>query len=311
MRRTLLIATIAALSLAACGSSDSDSSSEPDSSLSEADAEVGSADSVPEAEVLPADTTAVAEGPPKPEVELPAELPTELQRTVLVEGTGDAAEVGDTVIVDYVGVRSEDGVEFDNSYDRDPFPVTLGNGMVIQGWEDGLVGAQTGERVQLDIPSDLAYGDEARDEIIGEKESLTFVIDVRAVVGGVDPADAPTEPGVPLSTGEGVEATEYEDLIVGDGPALESGDTALIRYVLFRGDNGVTIESNWGTDPLQVPFEEGLLPGLLEGMDGMNVGGRRAVVIPPEDGFGPEGNPQGGLPADTDMIFVVELIGTY
>ncbi len=43
----------------------------------------------------------------------------------------------------------------------------------------------------------------------------------------------------------------------------------------------------------------------------MNVGGRRAVTIPPEDGFGPEGNPQGGLPADTDMIFVIELIGTY
>ena len=50
--------------------------------------------------------------------------------------------------------------------------------------------------MQLDIPSDLAYGDDARGEIIGENESLTFVIDVRAVVGGVDPADAPTEPGV-------------------------------------------------------------------------------------------------------------------
>ena len=54
-----------------------------------------------------------------------------------------------------------------------------------------------------------------------------------------------------------------------------------------------------------------LLPGLLEGMEGMNVGGRRAVTVPPEDGFGEEGNPQGGLPAGTDMIFVIELIGTY
>jgi peptidylprolyl isomerase len=183
--------------------------------------------------------------------------------------------------------------------------------MVIQGWEDGLVGAQTGERVQLDIPSDLAYGDDGQGDIIGEKESLTFVIDVRAVIGGVDPADAPTEPGVPLSTGEGVETTEFEDLVVGEGAPLEQGDTALIRYVLFRGDNGVTIESNWGTDPLQIPFDENLLTGLFEGMDGMNVGGRRAVTIPPEDGFGPDGNPQGGLPADTDMIFVIELIGTY
>jgi len=303
MRRTLLIATIAALSLAACGGSDSGAESEPDTTEAEATAD---------AEIQPPDTTpAPPANPDKPEVELPAELPTELERTVIVAGTGGAAVAGDTVIVDYVGVRSEDGVEFDNSYDRgEPFPVTLGSGSVIQGWEDGLVGAQTGEQVQLDIPSDLAYGETARGEIIGENESLTFVIDVRAVVASADPEDAPTEPGVPLSTAEGVAATEYVDLVVGDGPELEQGDTALILYVNFRGDNGVAIESNW-SDPLQIPFEEGLLPGLLEGMDGMKVGGRRAIIIPPEDGFGAEGNPQGGLPADTDMIFVIELVATY
>lgn len=301
MRRTLLITTIAALSLAACGASDS-----------EADATDEDASPATEAvESLPPDTNPVSENPDKPEVDLPSELPTELVRTVLVAGSGEAAAVGDTVLVDYVGVRSEDGVEFDNSYDRDPFPVTLGNGSVIQGWEDGLLGAQTGELVQLDIPAELAYGEEARSEVIRENEALTFVIEVRAVIAAAEPADVPTEPGVSLSTGEGVAATEYVDLVVGDGPPLERGNTALIRYVNFRGDNGVAIETNWSSDPLQVPFEEGLLPGLLEGMDGMNVGGRRAVTIPPEDGFGPEGNPQGGLPADTDMIFVIELIGTY
>lgn len=302
MRRTLFITTIAALSLAACGGSGS------------ANVEVNVNDESPSteaAESLPPDTNAVPESPDKPEVDLPSELPTELERTVLVAGSGEAAEVGDTVIVDYVGVRSEDGVEFDNSYDRDPFPVTLGNGSVIQGWEDGLLGAQTGELVQLDIPAELAYGEEARSEVIRENEALTFVIEVRAVIGAAEPTDVPTEPGVPLSAGEGVASTEYVDLVVGDGPPLERGDTALIRYVNFRGDNGVAIETNWSSDPLQVPFQEGLLPGLLEGMEGMNVGGRRAVTIPPEDGFGPEGNPQGGLPADTDMIFVIELIGTY
>ncbi len=303
MRRTLLIATIAALSLAACGGSDSEA---------EAESEPDTTEAATDAEIQPPDTTpAPSENPDKPDVELPAELPTELERTVIVAGAGDAAVAGDTVIVDYVGVRSTDGVEFDNSYDRgEPFPVTLGSGSVIQGWEDGLVGAQTGEQVQLDIPSDLAYGETARGEIIGENESLTFVIDVRAVVASADPEDAPTEPGVPLSTAEGVAATEYVDLVVGDGPELEQGDTALILYVNFRGDNGVAIESNW-SDPLQIPFEEGLLPGLLEGMDGMKVGGRRAIIIPPEDGFGPDGNPQGGLPADTDMIFVIELVATY
>lgn len=322
-RTTLAISIIAALSLAACGGSDSDADSDTDTTGSAAATDVAdtgatedstantepdaSNGSAPSSEAVPSTT----ENPDKPEVELPDEAPTELQRTVLTEGTGDGAEVGDTVIVNYVGVRSEDGVEFDNSYDRQPFPVTLGSGSVIQGWEDGLVGAQTGEQVQLDIPSDLAYGEQARGELIGENEDLSFVIDVLAVIPAADPADAPTEPGVELSTGEGAEATVFEDLEVGDGPELEVGQTAVIRYVNFRGDNGVVIESNWGAEPLSIPFEEGLLPGLLEGMDGMKVGGTRAITIPPEDGFGPEGNPQGGLPADTDMIFVIDLLGTY
>ena len=68
---------------------------------------------------LPAVTAAPpTTSPDKPTVSLPAETPTELVITDLIEGTGPAAQVGDTVTVNYVGVRSEDGTEFDNSYDR-------------------------------------------------------------------------------------------------------------------------------------------------------------------------------------------------
>jgi peptidylprolyl isomerase len=229
---------------------------------------------------------------------------------VIEEGTGPAAEAGDTVIVDYVGVRSRDGVEFDNSYDRfEPFPVVLGQGSVIPGWDQGLVGAQAGARIRLDIPSDLAYGAEARGDIIGENEDLTFLIDVRAVIQPPDPADAPTEPGVPLS--EGATETTYTDLVEGDGEELLAGQTGVINYVLFRGDNGVQLESSWEADPVPVPTAEGGFPGFVEGLPGMKVGGRRAIVVPPEEAFGPEGNPQLGLPADTDLIIVVDLLGVY
>ena len=250
--------------------------------------------------------------PDKPEIEIPADAPTELVRTVLTEGSGDAAEAGDTVIVDYAGVRSSDGLPFDNSYDREtPFPVLIGQGQVIQGWEDGLIGAQTGERVQLDIPSDLAYGENGRGNIICENENLTFVIDVRAVAKGADPADAPTEPGVDLSESPGVDDTVFEDLVEGDGEVLALEETAIIRFVNFRGDTGDVLETSWDADPLQVVYGENLLPGLLEGMEGMAVGGRRAITVPPEDGFGEAGSPDAGLPADTDMIFVVELVAKY
>jgi peptidylprolyl isomerase len=130
---------------------------------------------------------ATFETPEKPEVEIPDEPPTELQVTTLIEGEGPEAQVGDTVTVHYVGVLSEDGTEFDNSYDRGtPFDVTLGDGNVIQGWEEGLLGVQAGERVQLDIPADLAYGDTGSPPVIEPGDALTFVIDVLAVTPGAD-----------------------------------------------------------------------------------------------------------------------------
>ncbi len=132
----------------------------------------------------PQDTTPVETFPalPKPDVEVPAEAPTDLAITVLSPGEGPEAEVGDTVLVDYVGVRTEDGTEFDNSYERgQQFPVQLGAGRVIQGWDEGLVGAQAGSQIQLDIPAELAYGDNPSGTIIQPGDALTFVIDVRSV----------------------------------------------------------------------------------------------------------------------------------
>jgi peptidylprolyl isomerase len=314
MRRTLPLIVTATLLVAACGSDDAASDASTEISA-EPSGEVGapgdtSDDGTPEN---------ASTNPDKPEVDIPDEIPTELQVTVLEEGSGPAAEPGDTVIVDYVGVRSRDGVEFDNSYDprqagtpATAFPFVLGQGGVIAGWDDGLVGAQAGSRVKLDIPSDLAYGERAQGDIIGPNEALTFVIDVRAVVPPADSSDEPTELGVEPSTGAtGVTTTTLRE---GDGAELQNGQSALIRFVIFRADNGVSLRSTW-SDPIQpLPYTDQLFPPIYEGLQGMKVGERRAIVFPPEYpdfGFGPEGNPTNGLPAETDVAIVVDLVGVY
>jgi peptidylprolyl isomerase len=316
MRRTLPVLLTATLLLAACGSDDDSGNTE-----SSSDPTVGAAD-VPDSTdptdgAAPSTDGAELATPPtnpdKPSVEIPAEIPTELQVTVVEEGSGPGAEDGDTVIVDYVGVRSSDGVEFDNSYDRfQPFPVVLGQGGVIAGWDQGLVGAQAGSRITLDIPSDLAYGEQSQGDIIGENEALTFLIDVRAVVPPADPADAPTEPGVEPSAG--ATGVTTVDITEGDGAAVEAGQTALVRYAIFRGDNGVALTDNWDQAPTPIPVTEDGFPVFYEGLVGMQVGGRRAITFPPEYpefGFGPEGTPASGLPADTDVIIVVDLVGVW
>ena len=337
MRRTLPVLITATLLLAACGDSDAEPAAAAESSaesVPEADETAASDETTePAAETTePAADESDAEppatddpgaedpdiGPPptnpdKPtDIDFPGVAPAQLDVTVLEAGTGPVAARGDTVIVDYIGVRSLDGVEFDNSYDRfTPFSVgPLGEAGVIQGWNDGLIGAQTGAQLQLDIPSDQAYGEAARSEVIRENEPLTFIIDVRAVITATDPADAPTEPGTDLSV-DGVAEVVTDDLIEGDGDVLGSADTAVFEYVIFRGDNGVPIDTTWGVEPIQFPMTEVSFPGLIEGMPGMRVGGRRAITIPPRLSIWPDGNPPIGLPAETDIIMVVDLVGRY
>jgi peptidylprolyl isomerase len=52
----------------------------------------------------------------------------------------------------------------------------------------------------------------------------------------------------------------------------------------------------------------GSLPGIIKGVPGMKVGGRRQLTIPFADAFGPEGNTEMKLPANTDLVLVVDLI---
>jgi peptidylprolyl isomerase len=248
---------------------------------------------------------------PKPPVSLPATTPTSLVTTVVTPGSGAEAEDGDLVVVNYVGVRSADGAMFDNSYDRGaPYPVTLGAGSVIAGWDQGLVGAQTGERLQLDIPTDLAYGANPQGDVIQPGDALSFVIDVVAVVPAVSAAD---EPQVTVTGAANRTDVATEDLVVGTGPALETGQTAVIQIVAFRGDTGARAYSTWEAgEPLTFVYQvDDVIPGLVTGMDGMNVGGRREITVPFAQAFGEAGNETLGLPGSTDVVLVVDLTAAY
>lgn len=72
--------------------------------------------------------------------------------------TGTSPEAGDTVKVHYSGYLL-DGTKFDSSLDRDqPIEFAVGTGRVIPGWDEGIMLLKTGEKAELVIPSELAYG---------------------------------------------------------------------------------------------------------------------------------------------------------
>ena len=246
----------------------------------------------------------------EPTVSLPTEMPTKLVITDITEGEGEAAVEGSTVYVYYVGVLSKDGDRFDGNFGGDPYAVTLGTGAVIDGWDQGLIGVKAGGRRQLDIPSELAYGASGSGDAIPPDSAISFIVDVVAIVPPIDPADAPD---ITIKGAANVDKLVSDDLIDGEGDEAKAGSNVLVHIIAYRADTGEQLASTWG-DPSPVALllkDGGSLPGLIEGIPGMKVGGRRQLTIPFADAFGTDGNTDMKLPASTDLVVVIDLLSTF
>ncbi len=282
----------------------------------ETDPPASTAPAVPELDPEACEDAPAVTVPPTDEpldVLRPCTLPEELGVYVVNEGSGPGAENGDTLIVDYTGIRAVDGEMFDMSYLRGvPLDFVLGRGGVILGWDVGLLGARTGEVVKLDIPGDMAYGaSPPSGSTIEPGDALTFLIQVRAVIPAADPADAPLD--LLVQPSEGATGVTWSDAVIGEGAPIRPGQTAVVQLLLVRGDNLKVLLNTWErSDPFQIIMSEGqTLPGMLEGLDGATVGSTRVIAMPPEQAFGPDGEPGLGLPAGIDLIVVAEVLGVY
>ncbi len=152
----------------------------------------GCQEKVPELESRPRPAAAPAEVPPSASA---AERPVppdassaeggaagRLKTEDTKVGKGPAAKKGDTVKVHYTGTLM-DGTKFDSSRDRgDPFSFTLGQGMVIKGWDEGVPGMKKGGKRKLTIPSDMAYGTRGSPPKIPPNADLKFDVELVEIV---------------------------------------------------------------------------------------------------------------------------------
>jgi FKBP-type peptidyl-prolyl cis-trans isomerase len=98
----------------------------------------------------------------------------------LEPGTGAEATPGDLVSVHYTGWLP-DGTEFDSSRTGRPFEFTLGRGMVIPGWDEGVAGMREGGRRKLVIPPALGYGAAGAGGVIPPNATLVFDVELLQV----------------------------------------------------------------------------------------------------------------------------------
>jgi FKBP-type peptidyl-prolyl cis-trans isomerase FkpA len=108
--------------------------------------------------------------------------PSGLQFEDTVVGTGAQASAGQDVTVHYTGWlfnNGTQGAKFDSSKDRnDPFVFSLGAGMVIRGWDEGVAGMKVGGARTLIIPAALGYGARGAGGVIPPNATLKFDVEL-------------------------------------------------------------------------------------------------------------------------------------
>lgn len=120
----------------------------------------------------------------------------------------------------------------------------------------------------------------------------------------VDPAPVP--PSSP--TYEDIPELKTEDITVGEGEEVKSGDCVVIFYHGTLATNGTAFQ---GGDNYAggVPYRAkttGFVPGFATGLVGMKAGGERRILIPSDQAYGDQ--EQGDIPANSDLVFVVKLV---
>ncbi|MFF1841608.1 FKBP-type peptidyl-prolyl cis-trans isomerase [Streptomyces sp. NPDC058217] len=252
--------------------------------------------------------------------------PKELKTQVISEGDGAKLKNGDAIQVNYLGQAWDSTKPFDNSFDRkQPFDLTLGAGMVIKGWDQGLVGQKVGSRVELVIPPDLGYGAQGQGDI-KPNATLVFVVDIlkatqiptsaKGTAVAQDNVDLPKVGTNTDGKAPSVKIPEKTDppkklvsnyVLESDGEVIKETDSVVVNYVGLLWKDGKTFDSTYAQGKTQTfPLAQVTLKGLKNGLIGKKIGSRVLLVIPPDQAFGDKA--QQSIPAKSTLVFAVDLL---
>jgi peptidylprolyl isomerase len=290
--------------LVACGSS----------SKSE-DTSASTSTTLPDARTRTLDKVTV-EGFPgsKPNVTFdPAFIGEKEDSLVIAPGTGAEIKAGQRVTVNYIAISGNDGSELDETYGKTPQNIILDQNSLLAPVYNAMVGQKVGARilVSADVTEqqgtwilfvfDITDAQDIPTSASGTPVTPPAGLPVVTVVDGVPTITPPT--GTPPTT------LVSQVLIKGDGPVITSGQTVLMQYTGMIWASGKVFDSSWGGAPVEFPVGVGqVIPGFDEGLVGQTIGSRVLLVIPPEKGYGTDGNAQAGIAGTDTLIFVVDLL---
>jgi peptidylprolyl isomerase len=127
--------------------------------------------------------------------------------------------------------------------------------------------------------------------------------------GAAEAGAEKTKPKVTVPKGAPPKKLVIKEIEEGTGPEAKAGDEVTVQYVGVNYKNGKEFDASWDRgEPFSFQLGAGMvIPGWDKGVEGMKVGGRRELIIPPNLAYGPEGSPPAIGPNET-LIFVIDLL---
>lgn len=147
------------------------------------------------------------------------------------------------------------------------------------------------------------------DSSTGSSESTAASTESTTAAKQAKPGATKTKPKVTVPSGPPPAKLEVVEIEEGSGAKAEAGDTVSVQYVGVGYESGEEFDSSWSrNEPFSFQLGAGMvIPGWDQGVQGMKVGGRRELIIPPELAYGEAGSPPAIGPNET-LIFVIDLL---
>ncbi|TAJ46739.1 MAG: peptidylprolyl isomerase [Herbiconiux sp.] len=249
------------------------------------------------------------------------------QRTIVTEGDGDNVEFGSVATIDFTIYNGSSGDKVFSTLDEGgtQLQLTVDSTQYIPGIVEAVACAPVGSRVVAVIPPADAFGDSGNSSLgIAAGDTLVMVADIEGIIPTrAEGTDQPAQDGFPTVTlaDDGaptvsIPATDppstlqVETLKKGDGAVVGDGDNVTVQYQGLIWGSGTIFDQSWGNGGPRTFQTTGVVSGFAAAMVGQTVGSQVVVVIPPDQGYGSDGNSSAGISGTDTLVFVIDILAS-
>ena len=307
----LLLVPVLLLALAGCGSSSSSSSA------------ATSTDPLDAVSITGAVGT-------KPQVEWKTKFTAnDVQTTTLTKGDGDTIAEGDQVQAQIWIGNGFSQKEAYSTYDQGGAQTLTLNGQLSPVFADAIKGAAVGSRIVVTAPADELVGEGGNADLgISNKDPLLVVIDLlgkpKPPLDGPQGKPQPSPAWAPklVTKGDKVTGLDFAKtpkpdgklrsavLIQGTGATVKKGQSITVNYLGQVYQAKQPFDESYTKEPATFGIGTGqVIPGWDKTLVGQKVGSRVILAIPPQEGYGKQGQPQAGIKGTDTLYFVVDIVG--